>query len=681
MLKKNIFLNFAAFFLVCLCPFPHAAAQDLEKIFKTSIDSWHDGRPDDSIGSLKYISFISSDTKLLYPSLMNLAVLLAEAGKPEEALAYLTKAEIISPDDPYIHFEKGWNLFSLEKYPEARNSFEKVIDLTASRDLAAHARFAMALAETRLSGPAKAADDFRSVYQLYPHLIPPAAYMISRSYEDLKKRQHSITFLKETLEFDHRNLQAEIELARLFDEVKYYVPAWQTYYTLSEIDPSEPFFSKKADKLIKSIKGKPDNLLYWTRISWPVHNKPVSYQEGNTIDMALYADKTGLPSLVKKLDFICNSDFTVIDSRLGQVAQGKANLQWNVAYNSMNRTYEIKNNLSSMVHSTRHGFRITPSVRGGIILIKSPQIDAKGVNKSDKEITGELAFLEAPEGFILVNKTTIENCLAAMVASAAGRDAAKEALKALSVILRTAAVRIKRSPHHKDRHFNFCDSEHCLNFPGLQAENQAAQNAVADTANEVLYKGAELADVELQTACGGISENGINDGSIHPKNMTPFEFYKWTLNFPQTNLLCLPHDKTYASSAYWTLILEPVWMENRAIRKYKTGRLKNLAPLKRTKYGRILSMRIEGTASSKTIEGSEEISDILAAGTLRSCLFSIRPVFRGKYPEFFILRGIGTGKGRGYCLFGGDGMAKNYGTKYVEILKHYFPDLTIKKIK
>jgi len=54
-------------------------------------------------------------------------------------------------------------------------------------------------------------------------------------------------------------------------------------------------------------------------------------------------------------------------------------------------------------------------------------------------------------------------------------------------------------------------------------------------------------------------------------------------------------------------------------------------------------------------------------------LFSIRPVYKGKYPRFFLLRGIGTGDGRGLCLLGAGGLAKARGAKYRDILKHYFP--------
>ena len=82
---------------------------------------------------------------------------------------------------------------------------------------------------------------------------------------------------------------------------------------------------------------------------------------------------------------------------------------------------------------------------------------------------------------------------------------------------------------------------------------------------------------------------------------------------------------------------------------------------------------MDGTAGSAVVEGDGPIAAALGSGALRSGLFTIRPVFKGKYPRFFIMRGIGTGDGNGLCVLGARGMAKARGAKYREILRHYFP--------
>ncbi|MBU2574840.1 MAG: hypothetical protein KKH28_12265 [Elusimicrobia bacterium] len=669
-------------FLAILALAPvNCRAEDLNKIYRDALGAWTDGRPEDAAGSLKYIVFRSSDTRLAITAIKDLSVLLAELGLHEEALAYLAKAEIMTPEDPYIYFEKGWNLLSLENHMDARSTLERALTLTADADLVNQARFALALAESHLAGPAAAITHLQAVYRHSPYLLSPAAAMISANFETLKKRSHAITFLKETLSYDPRDIQAEIDLARLYEKVDYHVPAWQTYYTLSELDPGEPFFEKKAKKLEKYVKGKLDNLLYWTRLSWPAHNLPVNYDDRNIIRIGLFSGPDAEPAVLTEFSFISNTDFSVTDSRLGPVSDGKANMQWNVKYSPMNKIYELRDNFGSTVYSTRNSFRLTPKTKGGVILIKNPEpLLHRGINRGDREVTGELNIHVKENGFRLVNGVGLENCVPAIVSTLAGGSRQLEELKALSIVVRTRLITLKSSRPHEDPEFDLCDGAHCIVFPGLQTESEAAGKAAALTRDEILSKDGMPARVYFHTACGGFTEEGINDGGRRPAPLTPFGLNVLLLKSPPANLLCLAEDKTTSSDVYWTLLLEPKWIENRANRASKIGYIKAITALKRSPNGKVQSVRIEGTAGSMTVEGFENISRILTAGALRSALFTIRPLYEGKYPKFFIMRGIGTGSGKGYCILGGRGMVKNAGAKSANILNHYFPYYKVKKL-
>ena len=121
--------------------------ENLLKPLGEAFGAWADGRPEDAAGSLEYVVFRSSDTGLTLAAIKELAVVLAELGKNREALAQLDRAEILAPEDPYLAFEKGWNLLSLENHLAARTAFEKALTLTGEADLAAQARFGLALAE------------------------------------------------------------------------------------------------------------------------------------------------------------------------------------------------------------------------------------------------------------------------------------------------------------------------------------------------------------------------------------------------------------------------------------------------------------------------------------------------------------------------------------------------------
>ena len=389
---------------------PARAGEDLAKMYSEASAQWLDGRPEDAAGSLKYIVYRSSDQALNAAALRDLAVLFAEAGKNGEALAYLTKGEMLSPEDFYIHFEKGWNLLSLEKYQDARAAFEKALMLTADQDLSSQARFAMSIAEAELGGPEAAIEDLRSVYTRYPYLLSPSAQLISANLERLKKRPHAVNFLKEALNYDQRNIQAEVDLARLYEASDFYVPAWQTYYTLADLDPDENFFVEKEMKLSRYVKGKKDNMLYWIRMAWPAHKDPLPAGHGPKVKVGLYSGKNGVPSLVKSFSFIAATDFTLVDTRLGNIASGKSGMQWTISYDEMNRIYEIRDSQGSTAHATTNSVRIVPATPGGVILIKNPDLaGARGVNRGDKEVSGELLALVREKGFWLVNETFLEN--------------------------------------------------------------------------------------------------------------------------------------------------------------------------------------------------------------------------------------------------------------------------------
>ena len=658
-----------------------SAEENLLKTFSEALAAWTGGRPDDAAGQLESVISRSSDTVLTLAAIKDISILLSEGGKNREALAYLAKAEALAPADAYVSFEKGWNLLSLEDHKGARAAFEKAMTLTGEADIANQARFGMALAEAHLGGPTAAAESLQTLYNKYPYLLSPTAQLISAQYEKLKNRRHAIMFLNQALTYDPSNIQAEIELARLYDASGYYLPAWQTYYSLSELDPEDNYAAKKASGLVGHVQGKLDNLLYWTRMSQPVHLKPVAYTGKNIVRVGLFSDDAGSPALLTEFSMIANSDFLITDSRLGAVTTGQANTQWSVKYDPLNKVYGIRDNMGSVVHATRNSFRLAPVKPGGVILIKSPVITVdRGVNRGDREVTGELTVVGRENGFIVTNTVLLEALVPSVVTALAAGSRQPEALKALAVVVRSKLASLKSGSVGNSPDYDFCDSRRCLPFPGIQMENEITLKAAEQTRGEVLSKNGAPAQVSFHAACGGHTEEGVSDTGRTADRLTPFSLYRDTLKAPEGGLFCLPEDKTKASEVSWTLLLTPRWIENRVNRNTKTGRIKSITAMRRSPGGRVLSMRIEGTAGAVTLEGFDAISRALAAGTLRSPLFTIRPVFEGKYPGYFLLRGIGTGEGQGYCTLGGQGMARNSGSVYTAILKHYFPGYKIMKL-
>jgi len=674
MKKKILFFNFISFLSFNLYPI-----ENYDKLVKTARANWLDGRVNDAIETYKYLIWLSSDTSDIVNLTKELAVLLNESSQNSEAKIYIEKAQALKKDDPYLEFEKGWAYLSLKKYPEAKSSFENVLTMTTDPDLIYNSRFMQAMTEINLGGDLKAIEDFQTVYQKYPYLLSASSYMIAKCYERAKKRNYTITFLKETLNYDEKNIQALITLAQNYDDVNYYLPAWQSFYTLSEIDLNNKKFIKKRDSLSKYIKDKHDNLLFWERIGWPIHSELLKVKGINKIKVGLFTDSEGEQTFLNKFYFISNTDFDIIDSKLGKSYKGKKNSQYEVSYIEKSRIFEIKDNTSSKVYTTRQNFSIKTIQENGVILIKNPEISntIRGIDRSDRELSNEIIVKVSTEGMKLSNITYIEHILPPIISSINIPKDNNEFLKALSIVIRTILAEYKNKPFNQE--YDMCDSKKCIEFKGLQHENPSVLKATEETSGQTLYKDNMPAKISYHYACGGKTLDGIDDNTNFPSELNPYSLNKFFMSAPKQDLYCLPEDATKFSNISWIILLDPYWIEERINERYKVGKIKNIQVLKRSSQGEVFSIIIKGSANDVLFENQEEINELLSANTLRSMLFNIRPIMSGSLPEYFLLRGIGTGNLRGLCIMGAYGMAKHLGYKYDKILNHYFPNLKIIK--
>lgn len=93
--------------------------------------------------------------------------------------------------------------------------------------------------------------------------------------------------------------------------------------------------------------------------------------------------------------------------------------------------------------------------------------------------------------------------------------------------------------------------------------------------------------------------------------------------------------------------------------------------------GRVRTMTIEGERGSVQVSGN----DMRSMLGLKSTLFDIdKRTFKGKESESFTIKGYGFGHGLGMSQWGAKAMAEKK-KDYEEILKHYYSQVDIKKIK
>jgi stage II sporulation protein D len=106
--------------------------------------------------------------------------------------------------------------------------------------------------------------------------------------------------------------------------------------------------------------------------------------------------------------------------------------------------------------------------------------------------------------------------------------------------------------------------------------------------------------------------------------------------------------------------------------KYRLGAIRSIEVLERGVSGRARAVRVTGAMRSQLIRGELRIRQ--AFGNLRSSLFVVE--MQGGGARF---RGAGFGHGVGLCQTGAIGMAEA-GKSYREILRHYYPGTTLRKL-
>lgn len=692
MTKKIIFSIFLLFAAMPSFIYADVSADNTDGIYEEALIKINSGERAEGEKLLRgYIDSSNIPSEKKHRAIYDVLAILSEEGRNAEALEILSSG--ILPENTFFsQFEKGWSLLSLGKPEQAIKAFSKARALTANQAYLSQSDFAISLAEARRKNTETALEVMARVYTRYPYLLSASSHEIGKLLLGRKEYERAVFFLENSLQYDNTNFQAEIDFARANEKTKSYTSAWQAWRTLKEMDPDEKRYDERLKKLAAKVKGEKDNLMFWQRMDWPVHTSPRKIYGGNKISMALYASPSGTQSEILEVSFMASLDFDIIDDKLGHLVSGKKMTPWKIIFNPEEKMIEIHDSLGSSARSTYGNIDIVSRGEGGVILLKDPLFaeEIPGVNRSDKEAGGGLRFDIAEKGLKI--KTIIdEESLACPVTSyLINRTFELSFAKAAAIAARTKIRSFHEHPAHGD-YADMCDSRHCLEFQGMQGENMVSSSAVEETAGQILMVPdgnsgkMKTANVSWVRACGGTSKMCLPEeeySAYSKKRISPFGLYSSFVNSPSEESLCLPESKLDYMDLNWTVILSPFWIESRANRTKKIGKILSIVPMKRDSFGRVLSVRAYGVKGYADFEGEKAVSEFLSAGTLRSSLFSVRPVYKGKYPEFFIVRGSGTLSPGQHgdavlCLRGAEGMSTKKNAGYKEILENYFPNAAV----
>jgi len=354
--------------------------------------------------------------------------------------------------------------------------------------------------------------------------------------------------------------------------------------------------------------------------------------------------------------------------------------------------------------------------------------------KENQTFLGNLILWPRQDGTITaINEIPLEDYLKSVISSEMNATAPVEFLKVHAILSRSwllAALDRKKKTNDTSRSahtiperegevirwydredhdlFDVCADDHCQRYQGAQKIVSAqAEEAVRNTLGTVLTHHNEICDARYSKACGGLTEDfdtawedrrvpyltSISDAPVpHPPIGTEEEAARWILSSPvaychteDEGLLdkILPaFDRETKNFFRWTIEYSREELEEILREKsgFDFGDLQEVVPLRRGPSGRIRRLKIVGSKRSLAVGKELEIRRWLSRSHLYSSAFlvKVKKDPRGK-AERFIFHGAGWGHGVGLCQIGAAVMAAR-GFSAVEILKHYFRGVEIKKI-
>lgn len=168
--------------------------------------------------------------------------------------------------------------------------------------------------------------------------------------------------------------------------------------------------------------------------------------------------------------------------------------------------------------------------------------------------------LEARKGLLcLLNMLSVEDYVKGTIKLEASPSWPEEALKAQIIVARTYAL--KNLGRHKEDGFDFCTTEHCQRYGGINAEDPRTNALVEATRGVVLTYEGKIASVVYHSESGGYTDSALN---------------VWGKDVPYLVAVPSPWEKD-TPHAFWTVCLSKAEVET-ALRQagYLPGRLQGI---------------------------------------------------------------------------------------------------------
>jgi peptidoglycan hydrolase-like amidase/tetratricopeptide (TPR) repeat protein len=591
------------------------------------------------------------------------ALLYMQQAEFKKAAEYAAIAAQQDEQNPFYQLVNVWAYAAQNNPKQARKEYNKLLFLTADFEYLTSAKLAVAMADFYNKNYTQSYSAFENLYGTDPYVISHAIFMMGRMNYIKEAYKTAQTLFEQALTHDPQNYAAQKYLAYNLKELKQFVPAWQTFASLYVLDTQDKELGKQIKSLSEYIKGDPKDYLYYTKLK-EIYSTTPSPSDSPQLRVALFTGADGEPTNLQSFSFITANGFSIKDDSLGKVISAPAFTSRDIIFDAEHSAAIIQSRGGNTEFATKRPFVIEPDIKGSSILIKNAQgKDVFAANTGDKELRGNILVIPHKEGLTLVNYTTVEDALPAMLMSAARGEKSPQALQALAVVIRTKlAAKIAENKNI----FDVSDNDRQIPYGGINMQADYTANAAKATAGETL---SPAEGVDFYRSCSAAAkEEGLTSSAMISYPLSPENIFKFMLSNPPANLISAPQDPTLWSAVKWVYTIPAKEVQAR-LKKYNIGTIKYIQPAALSKEGRVLSVTFSGT--KKTIElPFEEANFLLSAGTLRSNFFFIIPFGKqGKAKEFLLL-GSETGQGKGLCIDGAVGLDREGKTKE-EILSYY----------
>lgn len=280
----------------------------------------------------------------------------------------------------------------------------------------------------------------------------------------------------------------------------------------------------------------------------------------------------------------------------------------------------------------------------------------------DNWYRGRTLVVATAGGLTAVNYVDLEHYLYSVVGAEMPASWHLEALKAQAVAARSYALYQRQTSANTV--FDVGDTTTWQVYGGLEEEAASTQQAVNETKGQVLTYNGQIIEAVFHSSSGGHTEN-VED--------------VWVSARPY--LRGVPDFDNEAPVFQWTETFSADQMRQRIT---GVGNILSMTPERTTPRGRIVAMRVEGDAGSRTLSGNE----LRQALGLRSTLFSAMPQIGplasagniNAAPTSFQINGRGFGHGLGLSQWGAYGMARQ-GLNYQQIVSHYYSNTVLAQIQ